>query len=545
LIEKIAELVQDKKLEGIRDIRDESSKEGVRIVIELKKDAYPKKVLNRLFVLTPLQGTFHVNMLALVDGIQSKVLTLKNFLEEYIKHRMEVVRRRAEYDLARAKERAHILEGLRIAILKIDKVIATIKKSADKDVAKINLMKQFKLSEIQSIAILEMRLQQLANLERLKVEQEWKEKQALIKELESLLASKKRMQAVVKDEVKDLKEKYGDERRTKVISHGVKDLKPEDLVPNESTIVVITADGYIKRLPPDTFKAQSRGGKGVMGLTTKEEDIVQELFTTMTHNTLYFFTTRGRVFELKTYDIPPASRTAKGQALQNFLQLSQNERISAVISADDTSDDKYLVMATKGGLIKKVEKDAFANVRRSGLIAIGLKEDDRLEWVKSSSGNDDIMIITAKGQSIRFKEKDVRPMGRTASGVHSIKLKKGDSVVGMGVIDPKLVAKNMLELFVIMENGYGKKTNLKSYKVQHRGGSGIKTASVTSKTGEIVSVYISNIEADDRDMIIISEHGQVIRMPFKSVPSLGRATQGVRLMRFKGEKDKIASVTFI
>lgn len=544
LIEKIADLVQEKKLEGIRDIRDESSKDGIRIVIELKKDAYPKKVLNRLFVLTPLQEKFHVNMLALVDGLQPKVLTLKNFLEEYVKHRLVVVRRRAEYDLIRARERAHILDGLKIAILKIDKVIAIIKKSADKDVAKVNLMKQFKLSEVQSIAILEMRLQQLANLERLRVEQELKEKMALIKELEALLSSKKKMQSIVKDEVKELKEKYGDERRTQVISHGVKEFKPEDLVPNEPTIVVITQDGYIKRLPPDTFKSQSRGGKGVMGLATKEEDIVQELFTTMTHDDLYFFTTRGRVFQLKTYDVPAASRTAKGQALQNFLQLSQNEKVSAVLSFNDIGDDKYLVMVTKNGIIKKVDIDAFANVRRSGLIAIGLKEDDGLEWVKSSSGNDDIMIITAKGQSIRFKEKDIRAMGRTASGVHAIRLKKGDSVVGMGVLNSKMVGKNMLELFVISENGCGKKTNLKSYKIQRRGGSGIKTMSVTAKTGEIVNVYISNIE-DERDMIIISLHGQVIRMGFKTVPSLGRATQGVRLMRFKDEKDKIASVTFI
>jgi len=544
LIEKIADLVQEKKLEGIRDIRDESSKDGIRIIIELKKDAYPKKVLNRLFVLTQLQVTFHVNMLALVDGIQPKVLTLKNFLEEYVKHRMEVVRRRAEYDLARARERAHILEGLKIAILHIDKVIATIKKSADKDAARDNLIKQFKLSEIQAVAILEMRLQQLANLESLRVEQEWKEKQALIKELEELLSSKKKMLKVVKDEVSEIKEKYGDERRTKVISHGVKEFKPEDLVPNEPTIVVITQDGYIKRLPPDTFKTQHRGGKGVIGLTTKEEDIVDQLFTTMTHNDLMFFTTRGRVFQLKTYDVPPATRTAKGQALQNFLQLGPNEKVSAVLSFDDISEEKYLVMATKNGLIKKVEKEEFANVRRSGLIAIGLKEDDHLEWVKPSTGNDDIIIVTSKGQSIRFKEKDVRAMGRTASGVRAMRLKKGDYVVGMDIVDPKLVAKNSLELFIIADHGYGKKTNLKSYKVQRRGGSGIKTASVTSKTGELVGAYVSNVD-DERDLIVISTQGQVIRTPFKSVPSLGRATQGVRLMRFKDEKDSVASVTFV
>lgn len=544
LIEKIAELVQSKKLEGIRDIRDESSKGEVRIVIELKRDAYPKKVLNRLFVLTSLQDTFHVNMLALVDGIQPRVLTLKNFLEEYAKHRLVVIRRRAEYDLARAKERAHILEGLKIAILKIDRIISTIKKSKDKDEARVNLVKKFKLTEIQSVAILEMRLQQLANMERIKVEQELKEKMALIKELEDLLKSKNKMEKVLKDEIKEVKEKYGDERRTKVVSHGAKEFKPEDLVPNESAVVVITRDGYIKRLSPDTFKTQSRGGKGVMGLTTKEEDIVDELFTTMTHNDLFFFTTRGRVFELKAYDVPHAQRTAKGQALQNFLQLGPNEKVSAVLSGEHISENKCLVMATKKGLIKKVEVDAFKNVRRSGLIAIGLKEDDYLEWVKPSSGNDDIIIVTAKGQAIRFKEKNVRVMGRNASGVHAIRLKGSDSVVGMDVVDTKLIGKNMLELVVIMERGYGKKTSLKFYKTQGRGGSGIKTANTTSKTGEIVRAFIANIE-DDRDMIIISEGGQVIRMSFKGVPSLGRATQGVRLMRFKNEKDKASSVTLI
>lgn len=544
LIEKIADLVQEKKLEGIRDIRDESSKEGIRIVIELKKDAYPKKVLNRLFVLTQLQETFHVNMLALVDGLQPKVLTLKNVLEEYVKHRLEVIRRRAEFDLARARERAHILEGLHIAVSNIDRVISIIKKSRDKDDAKVNLMKNFKLTEIQAVAILEMRLQQLANLERMKIEEELKEKKRLIKELEELLSSKKKMFSVLKVEVKEMRDRYGDERRTKVVSHGVKEFKPEDLVPNEPTIVVITQDGYIKRLPTDTFRTQSRGGKGVMGLTTKEEDVVEELFTTMTHNDLFFFTTRGRVFQLKTYDIPPATRTAKGQALQNFLQLGQNEKVSAILSFDDLSDAKYLVMVTKNGLIKKVEKDAFANVRRSGLIAVGLKDDDRLEWVKASTGNDDIIIVTANGQSIRFKEKDVRPMGRTAAGVHAVRLKKNDSIVGMGVIDPKLVTKNILELFVISERGCGKKTNLKSYKVQRRGGSGIKTVSVTQKTGQLVGGFITNID-DERDLVIISSQGQVIRTPFKSVPSLGRATQGVRLMRFKDEKDTVASITFV
>lgn len=544
LITHIADLVRDKKMEGIRDLRDESNKEGVRIVIELKKDAYPKKVLNQLYDNTALQTSFHVNMLALLDGLQPRVLNLKHILEEHIKHRETVVRRRTEFDLRRAKERAHILEGLKIAIVNIDKVIATIKKSQDRDEAKINLIKKFKLTEVQSIAILEMRLQQLANLERLKVETELKEKLALIKELQAILASPKKILNIIAAEIKELSERYGDKRRTEIVPHAVKEFRAEDLIPDEPTIVMITADGYIKRLPPETFRQQARGGKGVVGFTTKEEDVVEHLFTTTTHASLLFFTSRGRVFKLKAYEIPQAARTAKGQAVVNFLELAPGERVSAVLSLKELDEYKYLVMVTNRGLIKKVDIGAFEEVRRSGLIAIKLKAEDNLEWIKPSSGKDEVILVTAKGQAVRFKEGDVRSMGRVAAGVRGIRLKGADRVVGMDVLDAKLVEKGLVELFVIMENGFGKRTDVKSYKIQRRGGSGIKTAKVTEKTGEVVGAFVVNAK-DERDLILISAKGQVVRIPLRSISVLGRATQGVRVMRFKVEGDGVASVTVV
>jgi DNA gyrase subunit A len=391
-----------------------------------------------------------------------------------------------------------------------------------------------------------MKLQQLANLERTKIEQELKEKMALIKELEEILASPKRILGLIKKDVSELKTNYGDERKTQIVVHAVKDFSVEDLIPNESTIIVVTADGYIKRLPPETFRTQSRGGKGVMGLTTKEEDTVEHLLSTTTHSDLLFFTTRGRVFQLKAYDVPAASRTSKGQAIVNFLQLAPEEKISGILSVKELGegDFKYLVMVTRSGVIKKVDLKDFENVRRSGLIAIKLKDGDRLEWVKPSSGNDEIILITAIGQAIRFKEKNIRSMGRAATGVRGIRLKGKDEVVGMDVIDPALVAKNLLDLFVLMENGFGKRTNLKNYKIQGRGGSGVKTAKTTPKTGKIISAEVTS-NKDERDLIIISKFGQVIRLPFKSVSTLGRATQGVRLMRFKEADDRAASVTLI
>ncbi len=546
LVEKIADLVREKKIDGIRDLRDESDKDGVRVVVELKKDAFPKKILNSLYKQTQLQETFHMNMLALVDGIQPKILNLKSFLEEYIKHRDNVVRRRTEFELEKARDRAHILEGLMIALTNIDAVIKIIKASKDREEAKINLMKKFKLSDRQAFAIVEMKLGSLANLERLHIENELKEKKALIKELEGILNSKAKILAIIKKELIELTEKYGDERRTAIVEHGVKEFSVEDLVPNEESMIVMTRDGYIKRLPPDTFKVQARGGKGVIGLTTKEEDMVEFLFTTMTHNDILFFTTRGRVFQLKAYEIPPSARTAKGQAIVNFLQLPAEEKVTSVLPLDKLTKYDYLFFATERGVVKKVPLDEFSKVRRSGLIAIKMRPEDKLIWSKPTSGKDEIQLITAKGQAIRFKESAVRPMGRNASGVMGVRLKKGDCLVGMGVISSDKEKLKKYQVLSVMANGYGKRTPVSLYKVQGRGGSGIKTAKVTDKTGPLTNAFVINSEAmADKDLIIISMKGQVIRLPFKSVNELGRDTQGIRLMRFKEDKDSVACVTWI
>lgn len=544
LIETIAKLVQDKRIDGIRDLRDESDKDGVRIVIELKKEAYPKKVLNRLYNLTNLQTSFHINMLALVDGIQPRVLNLKTVLEEYIKHREVVVKRRTQFDLDRAKDRAHILEGLKKAVDNIDAVIRVIKASKDKDEARANLMKKFKFSERQAEAILEMKLSQLANLERLRILEELKEKRALIKELESILSSRKRILEVIKSELKGIRDTYGDERKTQVSAGAVGEFTQEDLIPNEATVIMITRDGYIKRVPPETFRVQKRGGRGVIGLTTKEQDTVDNLITTTTHADLLFFTTKGRVFQLKAYDVPPASRTAKGQAIVNFLQLGPEEKITAVLSLADLGDFKFLVMATKNGVIKKVDLSDFASVRRSGLIAVKLKTQDTLEWVKPSTGKDDVIIVTEQGQAIRFREKQLRSMGRNAAGVRAIRLKGNDKVSGMDMINEGKADQNE-QLLVVMEKGFGKRSNLSNYRIQGRGGSGIKTAKITPKTGRIVSAFIVNAKLAEEDLIVISDKGQVIRMPLKTVSVLGRATQGVRLMRLSDDKDGVSTVTFV
>jgi len=544
LIKDIADLVQNKKIDGIKDLRDESDKDGIRIVVDLKKDAYPKKVLNKLYTLTYLQTSFHMNMLALVDGLQPRVLNLKTILEEYIKHRQEIVRRRTQFDLDRAEERAHILKGLKKAVDNINVIIRVIKASKDKDQAKVNLMKRFKFTERQSIAILEMKLSQLANLERKKIEEELKEKIRLIKELKSILISGKKIFDIIKKELAEIKEKFGDERKTEVHAGAVGEFSQEDLIPNETTVVMITRDGYIKRVAPETFKVQKRGGRGVIGLTTKEQDTVDRLISTTTHADLLFFTSKGRVFQLKAYDIPPASRTSKGQAIVNFLQLGQNEKVSSVMSLEELGDFKYIVMVTKNGIIKKVDIKDFGSVRRSGLIAVKLRPDDVLEWVKLSAGKDDIIIVTENGQAIRFREKQVRPMGRNAAGVRAIKLKKDDKIAGMDMINAGR-AEQHEQLLVVMEKGYGKRTALRNYRVQGRGGSGIKTAKITPKTGKAVAAFIVNAKLEKEDLIIVSDKGQVIRLPLKSVSVLGRATQGVRLMRFSEKDDKVASVTFV
>lgn len=541
MIEKMADLVHEGKIVGIKDIRDESDKDGVRLVIDLKKDAYPQKVLNKLYALTDLQKNFGVNMLALVDGIEPTVLNLKSILEYYIAHRKVVITRKTQYELDKAKERAHILEGLKIALDNIDAVIETIKKSQTKEIAHANLMKKFKLSERQSSAILEMRLQTLAGLERQKIEDELKEKLALIKELEAILKSEKKILGIVKDELNRVKEKFGDERRTKVIKSGVGEFKQEDLIPNDEAIITITEQGYIKRMDPSVYKVQKRGGKGVIGAVTKEEDAIKKVLAVMAHDDLLFFTDSGKVFQTKAYEIPASSRVAKGQSVVNFLQLSQEETVTAIIPFSKEDNFKYLLMTTEAGTVKKTPLEDFDNVRRSGLIAINLVKGDVLKWVEATTGEDEIIITTAKGQAIHFKEKDVRPMGRSAAGVRGIKLKSGDKVVGMDA-----VFKNQKgnQLLIITENGYGKRSDLKAYKIQNRGGSGIKTANVTSKTGAIVGASIINVDEIEEDLILSSEKGQIIRIPLKSVSVLGRATQGVRVMR-PSAGDKVSAITVL
>ncbi len=542
MLEKIADLVKDKKIEGIKDVRDESDKDGVRIVVDLKKESLPNKILNQLFSYTQLQETFHMNMLALVDGIEPHVLNLKTVLEKYLEHRQIVIRRRTEYELRKAKERAHILEGLSKALDHIDEVINTIRKSATKEDAKVNLIKKFKLTEIQADAILEMRLQTLAGLERKKIEDELKEKKLLIAELEGILQSKKKILGIIKKEVEDMKSRFGDERRTQVVKSAVGTFSAEDLIPEENAIITITKSGYVKRLAPDTYKSQSRGGKGVIGQTLKEEDVVDKLISTNTHDDILFFTNKGRAFQTKVYELPEGSRVSKGQALVNFLQLGQSEYITGVLTLGKKDDSKFLIMATRNGVIKKTPREEFAKVRRSGMIAISLKPDDELKWVEPSAGEDQIMLSTENGQAIRFNEKDVRAMGRTASGVTGMRLKKGDQIISMDVIRKSVNVKD-LAVLIVTENGLGKKTELSYYKIQRRSGSGIKTLKVTPKTGKIVSMYILN-NAEEHDLVIISRSGQTIRTPLNNVSTLGRATQGVRVMRLD-DNDKVASATII
>ena len=542
LIEKIAELVKTKKIDGIKDIRDESDRDGVRVVIDLKNDAYPKKILNRLYKLTDLQKAFHVNMLALVDGIQPRVLNLKMILEYYIVHREEVVKRRTQFELDKAKERAHILEGLNIALDHIDEVIKTIKKASTKEDAHFALMKKFKLSDRQATAILEMKLQTLAGLERKKIKDELDEKLKLIKKLETILKSKTKIRNIIKDELAEVKDKYGDERRTKVYKNAIGEFSQEDLVPSEDTIVTLTREGYIKRMDPETYHVQRRGGKGVIGATMKEEDIIDHFFLTNTHNSLLFFTNYGRVFQTKAYEIPVSSRTAKGQSIVNFLQLSPDETVTAIISLKKEDKMNFLVMATKNGIIKKVKIEEFSKVRRSGLIAIKLKGGDELRWVRSSGGRNEIAMVASGGQSIKFKEKDIRAMGRTASGVKAIKLKPSTCVVSMDIVSD--LEKEKTYILSISENGFGKLSDLKFYKTQRRGGSGIKTAIVNSKTGTIVGSRIISESQLEKDLIIISQKGQVIRIPLASVAKSGRATQGSKIMRL-GDGDKISSIAVV
>ena len=541
LIEKMADMVHEGKIVGIRDIRDESDKDGIRLIIDLKKDAYPQKVLNRLYSLTDLQKNFGVNMLALVDGLEPRVLNLKDILEEYIEHRRRVITRRTKFDLEKAKDRAHILEGLKIALDNIDAVINAIRKSDTKEIAHDNLMKKFKLSDRQATAILEMRLQTLAGLERKKIDDELKEKLKLIAELEAILKSAKKILGIVKDELVRVREKYGDERRTRIIKGGITEFKQEDLVPNEEAIITISKEGYIKRMDPGVYKVQRRGGKGVIGATTREGDEINEMLGVMTHDNLLFFTNTGKVFQTKAYEIPTSTRVAKGQSIVNFLSLSSEEKITALVATGKDDSYKYLFMATENGTVKKTTISEFENVRRSGLIAVKLEKGDALSWAEATTGSDEVIITTQKGQAIRFRESDVRPMGRAAAGVRGIKLKAEDRVVGMDVV---FKGQKGNQLLVIGENGYGKRSDLKAYKVQKRGGSGIKTASVTAKTGKLIGAKVVNLDDIEQDLIMTSEKGQIIRIELKSVSILGRATQGVRVMRPQ-TGDKVSAITVL
>jgi len=546
LVLQMANLVSEKRIEGIRDIKDLSDREGMRIVIDVKKSYQPQRILNRLYKLTNLQKTFYLNMLALVDGIQPKILSLSEFLKYFILHRREVIVRRTKFDLNKAKEREHILKGLSIALKKIDAVIATIKKSSDRESAKNNLMKKFKLSEKQAVAILEMKLQTLAKLESQKIKDELKEILKRIKELTSILKSPQKVKSILKKELQEVKEKYGDKRKTKVVRQKLGQIAEIDLVPLEEAIITLTRGGYVKRINPATYKIQKRGGKGIMGMKTMGEDIVEHFLSASTHDKLLFFTDSGKVFQSQVYEIPEGTRVARGRGLLNFLEISTEEKALSLVSIKKQQKGiKYLLIVTKNGRIKKTSLEEFKNVRRSGILAIKLTKGDLLKKVVKTSGEDEIVLVTKKGISIKFKEKEIRSMGRGAAGVKGIRLKKGDEVIGMEVIRKDFSNKQnekKQHLLVVTENGYGKRTEVSQYRIQGRGGSGIKTAQVTKKTGEIVLSRV--LTGDEEDLIVISQKGQVIRTKINSISILSRATQGVRIMKLDGG-DMVASGTCI
>ena len=535
LIEKIAELVKDKKITTISDLRDESARGKIRIVIELKKDAYPKKVLNQLYKLTSLQTNFHYNMLALVDGIQPRMLGLKEILDEFVKHRRNVVRRRTEFELRKAKERAHILEGYKIALDNIDEVIKTIRASKTQDEAEKALIAKFSLSEIQAKAILAMQLRRLTGLEREAIEKELNELLALISKLEGILADEKEILNIIKTELIEMKEKYGDERRSQMINHELGKFSDEELIPEEESVILLTGENYIKRTLLSDYRKQNRGGKGKRGMTTKEEDIIYQVVPASTHDYLLFFTNRGRIFRLKAYEVPAAGLNAKGVAAVNLLQLQPEEKITAIIRHEkDAGDSGYLFMATSKGTVKKTPLKDYANIRTNGLIAIKLDEGDELRWIKKTSGENDIIISTSAGQAIRFNESDARPMGRSARGVRGVRLRPNDSVVGMDV-----VTSDDQTLLVISEKGFGKRTKVTNFPSHKRGGVGIKAAMVTAKTGPIISVQ--TIDPTVVEALLVSKNGQTIRIDLKDIKLLGRTTQGVTIMRLS-DNDAVSSI---
>lgn len=560
LLEKLALLVKQKKIEGIKNIRDESDKKGLRIVIDLKPDTTPQQTLNQLFKLTELQKTFNLNLLALEEGIQPQVFSLKGVLEAFLKHRHQVVIRRAQFALDAAKARAHILEGLSKALDRIDEVITTIRSSQNRDSAHKNLVKKFAFSDAQAEAILEMRLQTLAGLERKKIKDELAEKLKLIAELIELLASPQKIDAMIKNELSLTKEKFADARRTKVIKGKINALSDEDLIQEQNIIITLTKDGYIKRTTPKTYRSQKKGGKGVSGMATKPGDIVKHCVNCSSLAQLLLFTDQGHVFKIPAYTIPEAQRVAKGKSILNLVQLTSQEKITAILPLDKNQTNGFLVMATKNGIIKKTSIDEFNNLHRSGMKAINLSSGDRLGWAEISSGKDEILLITSRGQAIRFKENDLRPLGRATAGVHGISLTKDDKVIGMGIIEKNPIKEvaskngnnqiattpenksNKNYLLVVTEKGIGKRSALGYYRLQHRGGQGIKTIRIAAKTGPII--YAQIVPEQEKDLIVISQKGQVIRLALGSVPKQNRITQGVRIMKL-AENDKVASVTCV
>ncbi len=545
LIVSIAELVQEKKLEGIKGLRDESTKD-IRIVIDLKSSAHPEKVLNYIYKNTQLESNFNFNMVALVDGVP-QTLSLKSILSLFIGHRKDIVKRRTVYDLRKAEEREHILLGLKKALDKIDKVISIIRASKNSAIAKVNLIKEFKFSDLQAIAILEMKLAKLAGLERKAVEDELAEKQKFIAEMKDLLASPKKILKTIAEELKEIREKYADERRTKIVKGGVKEISDEDLVPEKETMLVLTAGGYVKCTDPSEYHSQKRGGVGVIDLETKEEDFVTMLVSGSTHSNLLFFTNLGKVYQMKMYDIPEGRRATRGKSIMNFLALSGDEKVTSILAMpkDLGKVSSSLMLVTKHGTAKKMSGEGFKDVRRSGIIAIRLDKDDQLISALVTEKGDEVMIATADGQSIRFKESDVREMGRTAGGVSGIRLGKSDEVIGVDVIkktSEKGLSAGAGAFLTMSANGFGKKTDLKEYKVQKRGGSGVKTAKVTPKTGKLIVAKV--LGGEEQELIAMSKKGQVIRTALKDISSLGRQTQGVTVMRLRGG-DGIASLACI
>ncbi len=537
LIEKIADLYKEKKIAGISDLRDESARGVVKIVIDLKRDAFPKKLLNQLFKLTPLQSSFNFNMMALIDGIQPRVLGLQDIILEHIKHRQVVVRRRTEYELRKAKDRAHILEGLKIALDHIDEVIATIRASETTDEAQANLIEKFKLSELQAKAILAMQLRTLAGLERKKIEDELAELMKLITELEAILADEKRILKIIKDEFIELKRQYADERRTKIVPHELGKFSEEELIANEHVVITMTSASYIKRSNAVEYRKQNRGGKGKRGMATREEDIVKHLVMANTHDYLLFFTDKGRVFRLKAYEVPALGLSAKGVAVVNLLQLQPDEVVTSIVRTDAKDGEGFLFMCTINGVVKKTAVEAYKNVRSSGMIAINLDDGDQLRWVKQTAGKNEVIITTRQGQAIRFHEDNVRAMGRVSRGVRGIRLRKEDKVIGMDVVSENT------SIFVLSQNGYGKRTKVSQFTPHARGGVGIRSAVVNNKTGNLIGVASLSNDATE-EVIIISKQGQTIRLGLKDISEISRATQGVRVMRLNGD-DEVASIGIV